>query len=128
MKKSLLEKKFLFLLKTSHIEKPVEEYRFDANRKWRFDFAWVIEKVAVEIEGGIWSAGRHVRGSGFIADCDKYNSAALDGWIVFRFTSKHLDDPKAVCNAIQLALNQRSGYDIERCPECGETIKVMRSK
>lgn len=66
------------------------EYRFAPPRRWRFDFAWPLERVAVEIEGGVWTGGRHVSARGFAADCDKYNAAVLDGWAVLRFASPHV--------------------------------------
>jgi len=62
-----------------------KEHRFHPTRKWRFDRAWLDKKVAVEIEGGIWTRGRHVRPQGFLDDCEKYNAATLLGWQVFRF-------------------------------------------
>lgn len=65
---------------------PEIEYAFAAPRKWRFDFAWPRQKVAVEIEGAIWTHGRHTRGSGFTKDMEKYNMAGKLGWRVFRFT------------------------------------------
>jgi very-short-patch-repair endonuclease len=65
--------------------KPEPEYRFHPTRKWRFDFAFPDRMVAVEIEGGVWTGGRHTRGSGFVADIEKYNAAAALGWFVFRF-------------------------------------------
>ena len=66
----------------------VPEYRFDPKRKWRFDFADPVSKVAVEIEGGVYQNGRHNRGGGFIQDCEKYNTATAQGWRVFRLPSK----------------------------------------
>lgn len=66
---------------------PEREYKFCEDRKWRFDFAFPEDLIAIEIEGAVWSAGRHTRGSGYIADLDKYNSAARLGWRVFRFTT-----------------------------------------
>lgn len=72
------------------IEKPEKEYRFHPGRKWRYDFAWPSKKVAVEIEGGVWTKGRHTRGSGFLGDMAKYNEAARLGWRVFRFQPKDL--------------------------------------
>ncbi len=66
---------------------PEREYVFAAPRLWRFDFAWPDKKIAVEIEGGVWSKGRHTRPKGFISDCSKYNMAAILGWRVFRFTT-----------------------------------------
>ncbi|HEV2521055.1 MAG TPA: hypothetical protein VGT24_01630 [Candidatus Acidoferrales bacterium] len=65
-----------------------EEYRFDPLRKWRFDFAlWVQGKsLGVEIDGGIWTSGRHTRGRGYQADLDKLNAATAAGWQIFRFS------------------------------------------
>lgn len=62
------------------------EHRFDASRQWRFDFAWPALKLAIEIEGGVFSGGRHVRGIGYVKDMEKYNAAALQGWLVLRYT------------------------------------------
>ena len=62
----------------------VREYRFNPPRRWRFDFAHLETRTAIEIEGGTWTGGRHTRGSGFVADAEKYNAAALAGWTVFR--------------------------------------------
>jgi very-short-patch-repair endonuclease len=62
------------------------EYKFHPDRKWRFDFCWPELKIAVEVEGGVWSGGRHTTGSGFTKDCEKYNHAALLGYRVLRFT------------------------------------------
>lgn len=73
------------------LETPEKEYRFHPTRKWRFDFAWPKERVALEIEGGIWTRGAHVRGAHFLSDCEKYNTAALLGWRVFRFTPEQLN-------------------------------------
>jgi hypothetical protein len=67
------------------VNQPVREYQF-CERKWRFDFAWPQEKLAVEIEGGTWSNGRHSRGSGYESDLLKYNRATALGWRVFRYT------------------------------------------
>lgn len=66
--------------------KPEREYRFDGTRRWRCDFAWPERLLAVEIEGGVWSGGRHTTGKGFSADCEKYNALALRGWRLLRFT------------------------------------------
>jgi len=40
--------------------------------------------IAVEIEGGVWTGGRHTRGAGFRQDMEKYNEATAMGWRVFR--------------------------------------------
>lgn len=87
------------------IPHPEREYKFAPGRKWRFDFAWPEQKVAVEIEGGIWSHGRHVRGSGFSADCEKYNAAASLGWRVLRVTDQQLSDSRRVFGLLVETLN-----------------------
>jgi hypothetical protein len=68
------------------IPEPTPEYRFHPTRKWRFDYAWLSHKVAVEVEGGVWIRGRHSRGAGMLKDMEKYNRAAAMGWRVFRCT------------------------------------------
>lgn len=74
------------LLSELPLGKPEREFRFHPTRKWRFDFAYPAKKIAVEIEGGIWSGGAHTRGKHFESDCEKYNTATLLGWRVFRFS------------------------------------------
>jgi len=59
-------------------------------RKWRMDYAWPAQKVALEVEGGAWTQGRHTRGKGFIADLEKYSAAASLGWLVIRCTPDDL--------------------------------------
>lgn len=61
----------------------VTELRFHPDRRWRFDFAHEASKVAIEINGGIWSNGRHVRGTGYLNDREKVNAATALGWRVF---------------------------------------------
>ncbi len=83
-------------IKTFNLPEPIREHKFHATRKWRFDFAWVDRKIAVEVEGGTFSGGRHVRGSGFEKDAEKYNQAAAEGWRVFRFTSGMIKRGEAI--------------------------------
>jgi hypothetical protein len=77
---------------------PVREYRFAPPRRWRFDYAWpdCFPPLALEVEGGVWSGGRHVRGRGFEADCEKYSEATLRGWRVLRVTTAMLRDGRAL--------------------------------
>ena len=89
--------------------KPEREYRFDKVRKWRFDFAFPTQKIAVEIEGGTFGKSRHTTGTGYSADCEKYNAAALLGWRVFRFTGKMI----TVDNFVKVynLLKQKAGIE-----------------
>jgi hypothetical protein len=66
------------------------EFRFHPVRRWRFDGAFPSVKIAVEIDGGVWSYGRHNRGSGYLKDMEKLNHAARLGWAVYHFTPQML--------------------------------------
>lgn len=79
------------------------EYRFDADRDWRFDRAWPILKIAAEIDGGNHMAviskrtgravaiGRHTQS----ADYTKRNAATARGWRVFYFTPEMIQSGEA---------------------------------
>ncbi len=66
---------------------PVQEHKFHPTRKWRFDLAFLKEKLAVEVEGGIWIYGRHNRASTYFKDMEKYNNACLLGWYVLKLST-----------------------------------------
>ena len=84
---------YVRLLCTLHrFPEPEPEYRFHRVRRWRFDFAWPEHKVALEIEGGVWTRGRHVRPHGFLRDIEKYNWATALGWRVLRATPQMVSD------------------------------------
>lgn len=65
----------------------VKEHLFHPTRKWSFDYAIVQYKVAIEIDGAVWTIGRHNRPTGYINDMEKLNTAASMGWLVLRFTT-----------------------------------------
>jgi very-short-patch-repair endonuclease len=85
-----LEDKAAWWLKNSKIPSHESEYKFSQDRKFRFDIAWPKYKIAVELEGGVWTGGRHTRGMGFINDLEKYNLAVKLGWRVLRYTGENL--------------------------------------
>ncbi len=71
----------------------VAEYPFAENgRRWRFDFAFPDERIAIEYEGmavGEGGKSRHTTIGGYSGDCEKYNHAAINGWVVLRYTKLH---------------------------------------
>lgn len=77
----------LFEAQLKEIETPafIREHRFHPVRKWRFDFAWPQLMIACEVEGLHPGRGRHQTIKGYTADCEKYNEAAIMGWLVLRF-------------------------------------------
>lgn len=79
-----------YLWKALGIPEPMGEYRFHPIRRWRFDWAWPEERVALEIEGGIWMAGKgaHSRPMNIIRDQEKQNEAGKLGWRIFRFSPR----------------------------------------
>ena len=89
------------------IPEPTQEYKFYASRKWRFDFAWLDEYVAVEVEGGIWVRGRHTRGKGYLADMEKYNEAVLLGWKILRYPPDVMESVKVAASIRKLIFNNR---------------------
>jgi len=108
--KSDLEQSFdtYWLILAPDYDVPACEVRFHPKRKWRFDRAWVELKVAVEIDGGTFSGGRHVRGMGYHHQIEKMNQAQLDSWIVLRFDTKHIhDDPHSMVELIKSVLDVR---------------------
>lgn len=90
MAKEKDHKPFLSLLSTFKIQLPIPEYRFHHTRQWRFDYAWPQKKIALEIEGGVFTQGRHSRGAGMVGDMEKYNNAAVLGWRIIRTTPSNL--------------------------------------
>jgi len=72
---------------------PEKEYRFAPPRRWRADyfFANQVSPLAVEIEGGLYSGGRHVRGKGAENDMAKYNEMSIMGISLLRFTPKQVE-------------------------------------
>lgn len=74
----------------------VKEFRFHPTRRWRFDYAIPSHKIALEVEGGVFTGGRHTRSKGFIGDMEKYNEAARLGWTVVRVIPAELYTRKTV--------------------------------
>lgn len=82
-------------LKTLKIEFE-QEFEFHPMRKWRADFHLVGKKILVEVEGAIWSGGRHTRGKGYIGDMEKYNAATMMGFQVIRFSTDQVKSGHAI--------------------------------
>jgi very-short-patch-repair endonuclease len=65
-------------------------------RRWRFDWAFIDAKLAVEVDGGAWTGGRHTRGRGYKADIEKIAAAMCQGWVVLRVMPEHVESGEAV--------------------------------
>lgn len=71
---------------TNQIEDYVTEHQFDHKRKYRFDWAIPSLMIAIEFEGIMSEKSRHTTKTGYSKDTEKYNLAAISGWIVLRYT------------------------------------------
>lgn len=87
---------FTVICKTDLRVECVKEYKFHPVRKWRFDYAIPKHKIALEVEGGVWTGGRHTSSTGFLKDMEKYNTATSMGWRVFRTTPNDLYKSKTL--------------------------------
>jgi very-short-patch-repair endonuclease len=87
---SKLEAQFEFLWRVAQGPPLEREFKFHPTRKWRADFAHLDSRTLIEIEGGIFTNGRHTRGAGYAADLEKYLEATLAGWRVARLGPKEL--------------------------------------
>ena len=67
-------------LKSHGIPEPTYELKFHPVRRWRFDLAWESQQVALEVQGGVWTNGRHSRGAAMLKEWEKLNTAAALGW------------------------------------------------
>lgn len=83
-------------IKSSCLPKPTMEFRFHPTRRWRADYAWPDYMLLLEIEGGVFNNGRHVRGVGYENDCVKYNSAIMMGYTLLRFTTSQVKSGYAI--------------------------------
>lgn len=94
---------------------PVAELYFHRDVAWRLDFAWLDERIAVAIQGGIWkvskagkrySGSRHLHPTGYVRDCYKYNAAVAQGWRVVYLAEPHLRKPEYVTSLLMDLLSQ----------------------
>lgn len=96
VKRSEGERALETALEAANIKGWLAEYRFDPKRRWRADFAFLEARLLVEVEGGIWSGGRHTRGEGFEHDAEKYNAMTIQGWKLLRFSTGMVHDGIAI--------------------------------
>lgn len=101
---------FCRLCQAHGLPRPVAEFEFHPDRKWRFDFAWIyvnegfLKRLALEIQGGLFVGGRHVRGAALLKEHEKLNEAACLGWRVIFCTPADVKSG-AVFALIKRALN-----------------------
>jgi very-short-patch-repair endonuclease len=66
------------------------EYPFDKGRRWKFDFAFPSQRLAIEVDGRY-----HRTFKGQRNDSEKFNEAVRQGWRVLRLPADRATPPKA---------------------------------
>lgn len=99
------EQIFKQVCQTMRLPEPVPEFQFCEGRKWRIDFYFEANgrRVALEVEGGVWTGGRHTRGGGFSGDMEKYNALAERHIFLLRCVPSDLMKLKTL-NAVKTVL------------------------
>ena len=97
MSKSDLEATLALHLRVNNFPEWETEYRFHPKRRWRIDFAWPEQRVALEVQGGIHMAkSGHNTAAGITRDCEKANEAVVLGWKVLSVTADQIRDGSAI--------------------------------
>jgi len=105
---SALEALLALQIRACGLEPPVRQAQLIPSRRFRCDFAWEPERLIVEVEGGEWIRGAHVRPARFSRDCVKYAELAIRGWRLIRVTGSQVRSGQAL-RWIERALGSASG-------------------
>lgn len=89
----------------------VAELPFHPKRKFRFDYACPEHGVAIEIDGGIWTGGRHSGGVGQKKDFEKLNLAAEMGWLVLHYTPDDKMSTETLLQIYNTIKNRKNGNE-----------------
>lgn len=66
--------------------------RSKRSKPYRLDFAHPLSCTGIEIQGAVYTRGRHVTGSGYERDCRKYNLAFAAHWTIFLLSASMAKD------------------------------------
>ena len=88
------------------------EYRFASPRRFRFDFAHLSSKTAIELQGGIFDPNtRHINGAALVKEHEKLNLAALLGWRIFYVSTKTVRE-ETIYQHIAKAIRQSQSQNV----------------
>jgi very-short-patch-repair endonuclease len=107
------EKLLFEILNEAYPGQWVNEFEGIEGRKFRFDCANPILKIAIEIEGGIWlPKGGHNTGMAMERDMEKYNLATVEGWKVLRYSPQTLrQSPWKLIKDVRLLCGANNSVD-----------------
>ena len=74
----------------------VREYQAIEGRRFKWDFAFVKDRLLVEVQGAVWVKGGHSTGVGITRDCEKFSIAAVNKWFTIPVPTDHVKTGKAL--------------------------------
>ena len=96
-------------IRAAHLPEPTRQYHWHPQRRYRSDFAYVPERLLVEVQGGVWGrynartgeweAGKrsgHSGGTGMEDDCRRTCDALEHGWRILPVTPDMVASGEAV--------------------------------
>jgi hypothetical protein len=107
---------FATICRLAGLPQPDAELRFAPPRRWRFDYAWPLQKLALEVQGGLFipGGGRHSRGPALLKEHEKLNEAAILGYRIIYVTPTQMRDG-SVLDVVARAL--RPWLDLHGAPK-----------
>lgn len=86
----------------------VYEYKFLTNRKFKFDICILQFRIGIEYEGLVSTGekGGHQTKAHYTKNCTKYNLAAINGWVMLRYTCRNFKEFEQ--NIIDFLLNYKA--------------------
>lgn len=102
---SELEQALATQIRMAGLPKPTREFRAIPSRRWRWDIAFIPNRVLVEVNGGTWVKGGHSSGRGIRRDYEKTNAAVMGGWHPFSVSGDMVRDGSAL-KLIQEAIHR----------------------
>lgn len=91
-----LETALLWQIRLARLPDPVQQFMAVPGRRYRWDLAWPDRHLLLEIQGGVFTGGKHGRGAGIIKDQEKLNLATIHGYRVLQVSAPHLRSGQAL--------------------------------
>ena len=73
------------MCRAAGLPEPVPEYQWHPHRRYRADYAFPLQRVLIEYDGGLFINGGHSRGKARLYDMAKDRAATLLGWRTLRY-------------------------------------------
>ena len=103
---STLEELFAFQATAAGLPPFEREYLVPGVSRFRYDFAWIEQKLLVEINGGTWGHMGHSTGKGIARDYRKNRLPQELGWRCYSFTGDEVKEGEAI-EVVRKALEKK---------------------